>query len=181
MYYAHVKVWSSYFWLVIFWVEVDALYSWYKIAEPVSPLSTNLCSWKEYYEWRCIPLHSPVALLLHWVWCACQWFVGNRNLYAIEACLLCVYTVSTFLVWKCFKYVFGGIVRDLNIRLKEFWIVTVVCLAAYFCIWDYIFLIFCSWIWANTSQLLCFDFSFISILFLDMHNLIQILPFQVQM
>ncbi|KAF3431343.1 hypothetical protein FNV43_RR26074 [Rhamnella rubrinervis] len=34
--------------------------------EPVSPISTHLCSWKEYYEWRCIPLHSPVALLLHW-------------------------------------------------------------------------------------------------------------------
>lgn len=29
-------------------------------------ISRHLTSWKEYYEWRSIPLHSPVALLLHW-------------------------------------------------------------------------------------------------------------------
>ncbi|XP_024024026.1 zinc finger MYND domain-containing protein 15 isoform X2 [Morus notabilis] len=34
--------------------------------EPESPISKHLSSWKEYYEWRCIPLNSPVALLLHW-------------------------------------------------------------------------------------------------------------------
>ncbi|PON53761.1 hypothetical protein TorRG33x02_304470 [Trema orientale] len=34
--------------------------------EPVSPPSRHLSSWKEYYEWRSIPLDSPVALLLHW-------------------------------------------------------------------------------------------------------------------
>ncbi|KAB1207824.1 Zinc finger MYND domain-containing protein 15 [Morella rubra] len=34
--------------------------------EPGSPISRQLNSWKDYYEWRCIPLHSPVALLLHW-------------------------------------------------------------------------------------------------------------------
>ncbi|XP_057948516.1 uncharacterized protein LOC131144125 isoform X2 [Malania oleifera] len=34
--------------------------------EPLSPKSKHLSSWKDYYEWRCIPLHSPVALLLHW-------------------------------------------------------------------------------------------------------------------
>ncbi|XVF85496.1 hypothetical protein PTKIN_Ptkin17bG0122300 [Pterospermum kingtungense] len=33
---------------------------------PSSPIVKSLCSWKDYYEWRCIPLHSPVALLLHW-------------------------------------------------------------------------------------------------------------------
>ncbi|CAK9137842.1 unnamed protein product [Ilex paraguariensis] len=33
---------------------------------PLSPIPEQLNSWKEYYEWRCIPLHSPVALLLHW-------------------------------------------------------------------------------------------------------------------
>lgn len=32
----------------------------------VSPMSKSLSSWKDYFEWRCIPLHSPVALLLHW-------------------------------------------------------------------------------------------------------------------
>ncbi|KAL4348054.1 hypothetical protein GQ457_17G024600 [Hibiscus cannabinus] len=34
--------------------------------EPSSPLAKSLCSWKDYYEWRCIPLQSPVSLLLHW-------------------------------------------------------------------------------------------------------------------
>ncbi|KAL5552971.1 hypothetical protein UlMin_040372 [Ulmus minor] len=33
--------------------------------EPVSPISKLLSSWKDYYEWRHIPLHSHVALLLH--------------------------------------------------------------------------------------------------------------------
>ncbi|KAF3774682.1 hypothetical protein EJ110_NYTH52550 [Nymphaea thermarum] len=28
---------------------------------------SNFLSWKEYYEWRSLPLCSPVALLLHWV------------------------------------------------------------------------------------------------------------------
>ncbi|KAL3337082.1 hypothetical protein AABB24_029641 [Solanum stoloniferum] len=34
--------------------------------EPSTPLPKSLSGWKEYYEWRCIPLYSPVALLLHW-------------------------------------------------------------------------------------------------------------------
>ncbi|KAF9673485.1 hypothetical protein SADUNF_Sadunf10G0029200 [Salix dunnii] len=34
--------------------------------EPISPISERVSSWLDYYEWRCIPLHSPVALLLHW-------------------------------------------------------------------------------------------------------------------
>ncbi|KAJ8569861.1 hypothetical protein K7X08_006438 [Anisodus acutangulus] len=34
--------------------------------EPYTPLPKLLSGWKEYYEWRCIPLYSPVALLLHW-------------------------------------------------------------------------------------------------------------------
>ncbi|KAL8534007.1 hypothetical protein ACS0TY_010137 [Phlomoides rotata] len=31
-----------------------------------SPLPNRLTTWKDYYEWRCIPLYSPIALLLHW-------------------------------------------------------------------------------------------------------------------
>lgn len=34
--------------------------------DPRTPLSTSLGNWKEYYHWRCLPLHSPVAILLHW-------------------------------------------------------------------------------------------------------------------
>ncbi|VVA94740.1 unnamed protein product [Arabis nemorensis] len=33
---------------------------------PLSPVSRQLCSWTDYFEWRKIPLDSPVALLLHW-------------------------------------------------------------------------------------------------------------------
>ncbi|GAB4839901.1 hypothetical protein Ancab_020610 [Ancistrocladus abbreviatus] len=33
---------------------------------PVSPIPKLLRSWKEYYQWRSLPLDSPVALLLHW-------------------------------------------------------------------------------------------------------------------
>ncbi|XP_050236252.1 uncharacterized protein LOC126686251 isoform X2 [Mercurialis annua] len=33
---------------------------------PVSAIPKHLTSWMDYYEWRGIPLHSPVALLLHW-------------------------------------------------------------------------------------------------------------------
>ncbi|CAH1424692.1 unnamed protein product [Lactuca virosa] len=34
---------------------------------PLSMLTKKLSSWNEYYEWRGIPLDSPVALLLHWL------------------------------------------------------------------------------------------------------------------
>lgn len=34
--------------------------------EPTSPVSTCLSSWEDYYHWRCLPFHSPAALLLHW-------------------------------------------------------------------------------------------------------------------
>ncbi|KAL9246439.1 hypothetical protein vseg_019974 [Gypsophila vaccaria] len=34
--------------------------------DPGSPLSKQLSSWKEYYEWRSIQLDSPAALLLQW-------------------------------------------------------------------------------------------------------------------
>lgn len=34
--------------------------------EPQSLLSIVLSSWADYYSWRCLPLDSPVALLLHW-------------------------------------------------------------------------------------------------------------------
>ncbi|XP_027097638.1 uncharacterized protein [Coffea arabica] len=33
---------------------------------PPSPIPKQITCWKDYYEWRCIPLYSPVALLLHW-------------------------------------------------------------------------------------------------------------------
>lgn len=35
--------------------------------EPKSQLSSCLSCWEDYYQWRCLPLDSPVALLLHWV------------------------------------------------------------------------------------------------------------------
>ncbi|XP_020096656.1 zinc finger MYND domain-containing protein 15 isoform X1 [Ananas comosus] len=34
--------------------------------DPKNPISTPLSSWKDYYKWRSLPFHSPVALLLHW-------------------------------------------------------------------------------------------------------------------
>jgi hypothetical protein len=34
---------------------------------PLSPITKQLCTWKDYFEWRKLPLDSPVALLLHWV------------------------------------------------------------------------------------------------------------------
>ncbi|GLJ30596.1 hypothetical protein SUGI_0605830 [Cryptomeria japonica] len=34
--------------------------------DPESPLATVLTNWADYYSWRCLPLDSPVALLLHW-------------------------------------------------------------------------------------------------------------------
>ncbi|WCJ21730.1 zinc ion binding [Euphorbia peplus] len=33
---------------------------------PLSPVPKHLTSWMDYYDWRCIPLHSPVGLILHW-------------------------------------------------------------------------------------------------------------------
>ncbi|XP_011086468.1 zinc finger MYND domain-containing protein 15 isoform X3 [Sesamum indicum] len=33
---------------------------------PSSPIPKRLTTWKDYCEWRCIPLYSPAALLLHW-------------------------------------------------------------------------------------------------------------------
>nr|CAD1818841.1 unnamed protein product [Ananas comosus var. bracteatus] len=36
------------------------------ITDPKNPISTPLSSWKDYYKWRSLPFHSPVALLLHW-------------------------------------------------------------------------------------------------------------------
>ncbi|XP_078438856.1 zinc ion binding protein isoform X2 [Wolffia australiana] len=34
--------------------------------EPKLPLYSKLRDWKDYFQWRCLPLDSPVALLLHW-------------------------------------------------------------------------------------------------------------------
>ncbi|XP_076947275.1 uncharacterized protein LOC143619157 [Bidens hawaiensis] len=39
---------------------------WICECRPLSILKKQLCSRSEYYEWRGVPLDSPVALLLHW-------------------------------------------------------------------------------------------------------------------
>lgn len=60
---------------------------------PVSRMSKCLTSWKDYYQWRCIPLHSPVALLLHWplmVYHATQ-LAAMRNLSAEITNKLCIH------------------------------------------------------------------------------------------
>ncbi|CAK7332755.1 unnamed protein product [Dovyalis caffra] len=59
---------------------------------PISPISECLSSWLDYYEWRCIPLHSPVALLLHWpltIYHAAQ-IACVRNLI-VETHKLCIH------------------------------------------------------------------------------------------
>lgn len=51
--------------------------------EPVNPISMQLSSWMDYYEWRSLPLHSPTALLLHWpltLYLAVQ-FARSRLIY----------------------------------------------------------------------------------------------------
>ncbi|KAI4973992.1 hypothetical protein ZWY2020_041773 [Hordeum vulgare] len=35
--------------------------------EPENPVPAPLASWEDYYQWRSLPLHSPVAVLLHWI------------------------------------------------------------------------------------------------------------------
>jgi len=35
--------------------------------EPKNPVPSVLASWEDYYQWRSLPLYSPVAVLLHWV------------------------------------------------------------------------------------------------------------------
>ncbi|XP_010552626.1 PREDICTED: zinc finger MYND domain-containing protein 15 [Tarenaya hassleriana] len=60
---------------------------------PSSPFPTQLCNWKEYYDWRRIPLDSPVALLLHWpltVYHAMQ-AVGLRNLTSQNSNEVCIH------------------------------------------------------------------------------------------
>ncbi|KAG8663298.1 zinc finger MYND domain-containing protein 15 isoform X2 [Manihot esculenta] len=60
---------------------------------PPSPVSKHLRSWLDYYEWRCIPLHSPVALVLHWpltIYHATQ--VASVRSLAVENCEeLCIH------------------------------------------------------------------------------------------
>ncbi|VAI40080.1 zinc finger MYND domain-containing protein 15 [Triticum aestivum] len=34
--------------------------------EPENPVPAPLASWEDYFQWRSLPLHSPVAVLLHW-------------------------------------------------------------------------------------------------------------------
>ncbi|KAL0336232.1 UNVERIFIED_CONTAM: hypothetical protein Sradi_4835100 [Sesamum radiatum] len=38
----------------------------WNLPRPSSPIPRRLTTWKDYCEWRCIPLYSPAALLLHW-------------------------------------------------------------------------------------------------------------------
>lgn len=61
--------------LVLLQVDVGE----HKFAGPSSPIPKHISNWKEYYEWRCIPLNSPVALLLHWVCCVFMWVIGWMN------------------------------------------------------------------------------------------------------
>ncbi|KAL8121179.1 hypothetical protein AgCh_018075 [Apium graveolens] len=55
--------------------------------EPQSPLQKQLDTWEDYYEWRSIPLHSPVAILLHWpltlYWAAQLTLARSLNLEVI--------------------------------------------------------------------------------------------------
>ncbi|KAL0385630.1 UNVERIFIED_CONTAM: hypothetical protein Sradi_2957300 [Sesamum radiatum] len=50
---------------------------------PSSPVPKRLTTWKDYCEWRCIPLYSPAALLLHW-----PLTVYQAIQLAIQQCLL---------------------------------------------------------------------------------------------
>ncbi|WVZ65932.1 hypothetical protein U9M48_015217 [Paspalum notatum var. saurae] len=34
--------------------------------EPENPVRSVLESWEDYYQWRSLPMHSPVAVILHW-------------------------------------------------------------------------------------------------------------------
>ncbi|KAJ1290904.1 hypothetical protein BS78_02G278600 [Paspalum vaginatum] len=34
--------------------------------EPENPVGSVLESWEDYYQWRSLPMHSPVAVMLHW-------------------------------------------------------------------------------------------------------------------
>jgi hypothetical protein len=46
------------------------------LTDPEANLKSPIKSWREYYEWRRLPLHSPVAILLHWVCFSFQqWFL----------------------------------------------------------------------------------------------------------
>ncbi|XP_012092020.1 zinc finger MYND domain-containing protein 15 isoform X2 [Jatropha curcas] len=60
---------------------------------PAAPMPKHLSSWMDYYEWRCIPLHSPVAFLLHWpltIYHAAQ--VSSARSLNVESCNeLCIH------------------------------------------------------------------------------------------
>ncbi|GAA0156224.1 hypothetical protein LIER_13764 [Lithospermum erythrorhizon] len=58
-----------------------------------TPITEKLSCWKEYYEWRGIPLCSPVALLLHWP-LTVYWMVQlttSRSLTPSDANELCIH------------------------------------------------------------------------------------------
>ncbi|XP_061360820.1 uncharacterized protein LOC133304772 [Gastrolobium bilobum] len=60
---------------------------------PDSPISEQLHNWRDYYNWRCIPLDSPVALLLHWpltIYHAAQ-LVGITTLNSEVSNKLCIH------------------------------------------------------------------------------------------
>jgi hypothetical protein len=59
--------WFFIFYL-IFFIKLELNWTYCKFSGPDSLVSEQLCSWRDYYTWRCIPLHSPVALPLQWVW-----------------------------------------------------------------------------------------------------------------
>lgn len=68
-------------------------------SDPSVLISEDLYSWKDYYEWRCIPLDSPVALLLHWpltVYYATQ-VIGIKRLIPEGSNVLCIHYLGMLL------------------------------------------------------------------------------------
>ncbi|KAI5649852.1 hypothetical protein M9H77_35857 [Catharanthus roseus] len=61
---------------------------------PPSPMLKQISNWKDYYEWRCIPLCSPVALLLHWpltLYWAIRLATSRRSISEVNGKLLIHY------------------------------------------------------------------------------------------
>ncbi|KAK3038632.1 hypothetical protein RJ639_027295, partial [Escallonia herrerae] len=60
---------------------------------PLSPIQKQLSCWKDYLEWRCIPLHSPAAFLLQWpltlYWVA--QLAATRSLISVTTDELCIH------------------------------------------------------------------------------------------
>ncbi|KAI3500210.1 hypothetical protein L1887_36028 [Cichorium endivia] len=67
---------------------------------PLSKLKKQISSWNDYYEWRGIPLDSPVALLLHWpftIYHAIQ-LASSKQLILETTDELCIHYLGTISV-----------------------------------------------------------------------------------